>query len=133
MSNVPQQFSGIAFGNESLAQYDEGTWTPTVSSETGTLTSSTINTAKYTRVGNVVTVNLDITITNAGTGAAGLVITLPIAPANRVSLAGREDALTGAGLSISALTSGNLYAYKYDNTTIIATGRRVYISGSYIV
>lgn len=53
--------SGITFGNEVLANYDEGTWTPAVDSDTNlTLTGSAVFTnATYTRIGNRVFASID--------------------------------------------------------------------------
>lgn len=59
------------------------TYTPTVTSATGTLGTHTINRARYMRVRGVVHVILDISITSAGTTPGGAVrVTLPITAAN---------------------------------------------------
>jgi len=64
--------NGIAFGNETLTAYDEGTWTPNVTSSNADFaTSYTARSGKYTRIGNVVFYKFFIiigTISSAGTG-----------------------------------------------------------------
>jgi len=53
-----------------LDDYEEGTWTPTVTSSGGSITSYT-SAGTYTKIGNIVTVGYVFQITNAGT-ASGL-------------------------------------------------------------
>jgi hypothetical protein len=83
-----------------LNWYEEGTWTPTVSALTGTITSYTA-TGAYTRIGRAVTASLKITITNNGTGAVVLKTTLPFTPSSvQCCGAGRENNVTGVGVII---------------------------------
>jgi hypothetical protein len=70
---VPQAGTGITFpatqngssNANTLDDYEEGTWTPNVG---GTATYSS-QTGKYTKIGNVVTVTFDMTISTIGTGS----------------------------------------------------------------
>jgi hypothetical protein len=52
-------------------------YTPTITAATGTITSTTITRAKYAKLGKIVHLNIDFTITNNGTGAGSVFITLP--------------------------------------------------------
>lgn len=63
--------SGIIFSDETLSQYDEGTWTPTIKGD-GTAGTPTYTTqfGKYTRIGNVVHAVFRVAI-SAKTGIAG--------------------------------------------------------------
>jgi hypothetical protein len=55
-----------------LDDYEEGTWTPRFDSETaGTLRVTTVNSANYTKVGNLVTFNAYCTISTLGVGGSG--------------------------------------------------------------
>jgi hypothetical protein len=82
-----------------LDDYEEGTWTPTASAATGTITSYSSD-AKYVKVGRVVTVNGYVYLTNVGTAANSLYVSgLPfnfsptnLGPAPSVS---RENNITG--------------------------------------
>ena len=66
--------------SELLADYEEGTWTPIVSSFSGSITSYT-SAGTYTKVGRLVTVSCNFSITNNGTGAGLLLLTgLPFTP-----------------------------------------------------
>ena len=72
--------------SELLDDYEEGVWTPVLSRETGgaiTAATSGVN-AKYTKIGNLVTVSLFLEITSVtaqGTGA-NEILGLPFAPSN---------------------------------------------------
>jgi hypothetical protein len=57
-----------------LDDYEEGTWTPTVVPGGGSLTSYT-STGTYTKIGNIVTVGYIFQITNAGTASGSVTIT----------------------------------------------------------
>jgi hypothetical protein len=67
-----------------LDDYEEGTWTPVIDSATaGTGRTTTVTSAKYTKIGNLVQVQCYIQITTLGTGGSGawLVKGLPFTPA----------------------------------------------------
>jgi hypothetical protein len=54
------------------------TYTPTVTSQSGTITSFTSRLGKYTRINKLVVVQYDIQILNNGTGGTWITITKPI-------------------------------------------------------
>lgn len=118
-----------------LNWYEEGTWTPTIAAASGTITSYTLTTANYTRVGRQVTINIVLTITNAGTGTGALTATLPFANGAAVSCgAGRENALTGFILQAYVnATSSLVNIFNYANGTVIATNAQVRVSVTYFV
>lgn len=62
--------------SELLSDYEEGTFSPTITSASGSLTSYTTN-IQYTKVGRLVNLILDFTITNYGTGTGIIYLTLP--------------------------------------------------------
>jgi len=102
-----------------LDDYEEGTWSPVLTSAGGTLTAVTNGTGYYTKVGNVVTVTCRPVITVNGTGSSALRIAgLPFAanPAVHLSGAGREDAALGDTFGISANSSTSLYIQNYNHT-----------------
>jgi hypothetical protein len=86
--------------SELLNDYEEGTWTPVFASAAGTITSYTVNAAKYTKVGRLLTLFFDVTITNNGTGVVAINVTgLPFAAAAAYSSCGTlvEVAAVGFG------------------------------------
>lgn len=55
----------------------EGTWTPTITGESGTITTYTITSGSYTKIGNAVMARCRFAISDKGTGS-NFVLTLPI-------------------------------------------------------
>ena len=74
----PATQSAVADAN-TLDDYEEGTWTPSVG---GTATYSSQNYGRYTKIGNVVTVQFRISLLLIGTGSLGQIQGLPFASAN---------------------------------------------------
>lgn len=111
-------------------------WTsfsPTVTSVSGTLGGYTINTARYRKSGKTIHVEIDVTITSVGT-ASGLlrIIGLPQCSQAQFTGIGREGSLTGKGVLIF-MTAGAVYATAayYDNTSPIAANARLAMSITY--
>ena len=106
--------------SELLADYEEGTWTPVVAAGVGSLTSYTIQTGDYTKVGNIVTATFKFTITNNGTGSAFLTMTLPFTSANESMGTTRENTLGSQG---NVRTSGaSSFILTYNGLYPVATG-----------
>ena len=63
--------NGINLGHENLTKYDEGSFTPTIAAETGTINGTNIE-GRYTRIGNVCHVWFSIECTGVS-GASGAV------------------------------------------------------------
>jgi|GEM_PF-3861131 len=112
------------------------TYTPTVSTSVGTITTSSASGA-YIRRGNIVYLKAQITITTNGTGAGILKFTVPIASAGLLPnlFVGKERAVTGkavAGfLDGGAQTIVDLQLY--DGTYPGADGHVINVSGFYQV
>lgn len=116
-----------------LDDYEENTWTPTVTASSGSITSYTLNGANYTKIGRVVHVNVDLTITNAGTASGSLDVTLPFTNGSVIANGtGRENALTGYQLQCRVLSSSStMNIQTYSNTTPIATNAQIRASMTY--
>ena len=115
-----------------LDDYEEGVWSPTITATSGTLTSATSTDGVYTKIGNVVHARVFVSITNAGTGSGSLRLTLPIT-ASSVFFSGSaaETAITGFACAVIGTGSTTLDIRKYDWTTVIATGAGFNISVTY--
>jgi hypothetical protein len=70
-----------------LNWYETGTFTPTAQSQTGTITTSS-GTGVYTKIGNVITVQVSMTLTNVGT--AGGVLYIDGLPFTSKNVSGRS-------------------------------------------
>jgi hypothetical protein len=95
--------------SELLADYEEGTFTPTFSCDTGTVTVDTATrTATYTKVGRQVTVNVLMSVTSVSSPTGSLYVDgLPFASASNSSVA-----LVANGFAVGAAATimGNLIA-----------------------
>jgi hypothetical protein len=110
---------GIGFGDETLSKYDEGTWTPTVTSTGGTITTKTA-TGKYTRVGNIVSLFIWVEITNVGTGTGALIVSTPFTSASHSCGTVREYQSTGAAGAVSVFPADTSVSIgKYDGNTLL--------------
>ena len=103
------------------------TWSATISSSGGTITSSTVAVARYQRIGKTIIAAFDFTVTNAGTGSGFLGVTLPV----QVSASGTGAVTayifnTGAAAVAGINASGtNIALVKYDGSSIVSTGNRL--------
>jgi hypothetical protein len=115
-----------------LDDYREGTYTPVVSSITGTITSYT-SSASYIKIGRVVTIGYIITITNNGTGAGNVAMTLPFTIGSQYcSGVARENALTGNTVQVFGNPSGTQVLFNYNNVYPAVTGSSFIGSLTYI-
>lgn len=111
--------------SELLADYEEGTWTPTITAITGSYTTVTSQAGTYTKVGRQVTITGYFIVTNKGTGTAGANVTnLPFAM-NGTRFAGTgHDTSTAATYTLYTDTSATTISiYKYDGTDPIVANR----------
>ena len=98
-----------------LDDYEEGNWTPTVTLNTGTGTNYTIGTATYTKTGRVVVVIGSIIPTNGTFGSTNgyaRMTGLPFTVATRVG--------TGSGGNSSNLNNGVATTFAYTTTVDVA-------------
>jgi hypothetical protein len=110
-----------------LDDYEEGTWTPTVTATAGTLTTTTVNAAAYTKIGRLVSVQVDISIVNIGTASGLLVFSLPTG-LNQVTDANvgvlRELGATGQMGQMIYQSATQVAVALYNNGTMIVNGYR---------
>ena len=119
--------------SELLADYEEGTFTPTVTAEFGTIGTTTVNAATYTKIGRLVSIDFDISITTAGTGTGGLLVSIPFTSAVQACGAGREDAVTGNMCQVFRQNATTVSVRLYNNLTPISNLHRFYCSYTYSV
>jgi hypothetical protein len=72
---------GVVFGttggsvsSKTLDDYEEGTWTPTVTSSGGTITSVTSEIGTYTKIGRLVTLQYQFNIATLGTASGNIIV-----------------------------------------------------------
>jgi hypothetical protein len=114
-----------------LDDYEEGTWTPTVTSQAGTITSYTAS-GTYMKVGRTIFYNVDILFTNIGSASGFILCTLPtnwVAPITCGS--GRENAVVGFQLQAVNITTNQIVILTYNNGFPGGTNYHLYVSGFY--
>jgi hypothetical protein len=118
--------------SELLADYEEGDWTPVVTSSIGSITSYTAA-GKYTKIGRQVTLTWYIAAINNGTGAGAILVAgAPFSAAvGNTALFGYSqsngNALTGS------INGTSLVVYNYAALYPVATGQTINCSITYIV
>jgi hypothetical protein len=117
-----------------LDDYAEGTWTPTVVATTGTITAYT-SSGRYTKIGDVVSCSFTFTVSNNGTGSGFIRISLPFTAASTQSVGStRESAVTGnMGQVFSEASVSTAFVTRYDNAYPVASGYTIIGSLTYNV
>lgn len=127
-----KQIGGV-FGRN---RYEEGAWTPVVSSTAGAISSITNASGKYVKIGRVVHLTGYFEVADNGTGSGLVKVNgLPFKNSELPTAGyGREMLATGNGLFawIDAST-GNLYLYAYNGTYPAASGYGIAFSITYQV
>jgi hypothetical protein len=113
-----------------LDDYEEGTWTPTVTGESGTINSYTAISATYTKVGDTVYVFCRFQVTDKGTGTNFVVSGLPFAGARE--LLGLFSETNTTGLTGFMFTAGT-GATSFTSRRADGWGNNCLVNGSYSV
>jgi hypothetical protein len=119
-------------GTSVLRAVSESDWSPTVTATSGTITTVTVGTARYSRIGPAVFFTIGITVTDNGTGSGSLQFTLPITTAYSGSCAGRNTSNAVAG---TASWAPSATAATYNTATgayPVTSGQALRISGFYL-
>jgi hypothetical protein len=132
-------FSASAGGGATsslLDDYEEGTWTPSFTLDSGSATASS-NTGSYVKIGKQVTVTLTITFSVPSAANVNDITGLPFTVENLTQRgvgASRENGVTGYTWLLRAnnnLTSANLR--RYDNAQALADGMQFVGTLTYFV
>jgi hypothetical protein len=103
------------------------TWTPTVTPQTGSFTTVTVNHARYGRIGKLVYGQIIFTLTAVGTGSGNPIFTLPITGTNPQFIAigsVREIGTTGFIGIVSQDSATTGVMRRYDNASFIAANNK---------
>lgn len=107
------------------------TWTPTIGCSAGSFTTVSA-TGRYATFGKTVVYRVEIVITTAGTASGDITATLPSSSAASAVNIGLEIIATGNVVRGYVAPSDNrIFIAKYDNSSIIGSGRTIVISGAY--
>jgi len=121
--------------SELLDDYEEGTWTPIVTSTSGTITTVGAVSGTYIKVGSQVTVFADISITTLGTGSNALrVAGLPFAPNTSIMASYTPTGVNfGPALSVGGFTTNVMTLRYYDGSFPANSGNGIYVTSTYSV
>jgi len=100
-------FNGDTVAANALDDYEEGTWTPSISFDggtTGITYYTTYNKGWYTKVGNVVTVEMSLVLSSKGTSTGQLRVNMPF-----VSTSGTASVGASVGTHLVNATAPLLY------------------------
>ena len=100
-------FNGDTAAANALDDYEEGTWTPSISFDggtTGITYYTTYNKGWYTKVGNVVTVEMSLVLSSKGTSTGQLRVNMPF-----VSTSGTASVGASVGTHLVNATAPLLY------------------------
>jgi hypothetical protein len=124
--------TAVAASNaNTLDDYEEGTWSPTVTAGSGSFT--TVSTSgRYVKIGKTCLIACQINIGNAGTAAGAITVTNP--PFNAAAndffcgaVADRQTTLAQGGYA-KFQSSTSFSVVKYDGTTFIASGNQLIVT-----
>jgi len=109
-----------------LDDYEEGTFTPTISGTSGG--SGTISGlgGRYTKIGNTVRVDIEFKIDNTGTISGNLTASLPFVASDEHAGCGREGQNTGDTVQVNTNSgTATLFFVRYNNTSMVVTNNRI--------
>ena len=131
-TNLVTAFNSLSTSiNNALSMGPWSTWSPTVTSNTGTITTLGAIVARYTTAGKTVYFTLSVTITTNGTAGGFLKSTLPLTAKATTAFAG-ENTVNGKGLSSNVSAASNIAGFaNYDASYPGADGAVLVLSGVY--
>lgn len=106
-------------------------WTPTISSTGGAVTSVTGVSCKFTRRGKIVEVHGQFTVTTNGSASGALQITPPVLAATRGGMILAREVAIGGFVSAGQIDGSQMTLVRYDNTYPAASGAVFVFSGTY--
>jgi len=117
--------SAAGVTSELLDDYEEGTWTPTVSAPSGAFTTVTTS-GTYTKIGNLVRASFSVVINNIGTATAmNFIGALPFTSSSGAPSSGalREGVTTGVAWTLTVGSSTtSINTFNYLNSQTVANG-----------
>lgn len=144
--------AGIAFpatqsastNANTLDDYEEGTWTASIATESGTAWTVTTQNSTYIKIGRLVFIHALINYTAKGSGQLSLVQSLPFTSTSEVTLYGYNyrssdntlrallfTAYSNYGVLLKWIDSGSFVNY-FTSTTDFAAAGIIYVAGCYL-
>lgn len=117
-----------------LDDYEEGTWTPTITAYAGSITAYTSQ-GSYVKIGRIVFATVYAVVSNAGTASGAYIISnLPFSLATSAEVYGYGvNLLTNAGLVAYGSGTTNLYCFTYSGAFPGGSGTYVTLNFNYSI
>jgi hypothetical protein len=106
------------------------TYTPTVTSQGGTITSYTAS-GKFIQIGSIVHFSATVTITNQGTATGFMDVTLPLTSLNNAAFSGGIANTGGGCFAVASAATATVVVLRADATSVLSSGNTIYLSGTY--
>lgn len=117
-------------GVSSGFSYAEGTWTATITAESGTINSYSVASATYTKIGNAVHIHCRFSVSDKGTGTNFVISGLPFTSERELLGTFAETNTTGlTGFMFNAGTGGTSFTSRRAD----GWGNNCLVNGSYTV
>jgi hypothetical protein len=117
---------------QELAKSSRGTWAPSVVASSGSITAYTAS-GSWQRFDDVVLFDVEVYISNNGTGAVSLIFSVPFSYSGPASGSGREGGVTGKMLQAFRANSDQIQVQVYDNSYPGGSGYLLNIGGKFRV
>ena len=122
--------SGTTVAGTVLDDYEEGTFTATITAESGSITSYSVASATYTKIGDTVHLHCRFSVSNKGTGTNFIVSGFPFTSAREPLGTFAETNTTGlTGFMFNAGTNANAFTSRRAD----GWGNNCLVNGSYTV
>ena len=106
-------------------------WTPVFTTGAGAITSYTVSSAKFEDLGGMVRFDVSVTITDNGTGAGSLRMTLPKTPASSFVFTAWNSSTSRGSMGVWSSGATATIQRSSDGAYPVATGETLRISGTY--
>lgn len=125
-------FGAVDITNPNTATANFTTWSPTIGSTVGTITTSSVSEARYIQIGKLVYYELRIVITTNGTGAGAVTFSLPVTSNGDTGNIGTGfNPVTGASVvaRVGAVDSTHASILRYDGSYPAGDGSVLLVNG----
>lgn len=129
---IPKGTGVLKVGGNTIEHGAWTTWTPTITAQTGTITTKS-GTGKYAVYGKTCVFRVSITITTNGTGAVYIICTLPLtaSSSDKSCASGRANIVSGKMLQGKLGSTTVMHVYDYANAYPAASGEVLELHGFY--
>lgn len=120
-----------AYADVANKSSDWTNWTPTLSADGGTITTSSVVYARYSQANKTVSFYFVCLITTVGTATGALIFTLPTTAGYAPVFLGTDNFAGELCFGLTSTGTANVRVLEYDGTTPLHDGTYVFVNGTY--